>query len=656
MHIDTRPEEVGLSTPRLDRVSRWMRRWVDSGRLPGLLVAIVRDDRLAWFETRGLRDVEEDRPVEPDTIYRLYSMTKPITTVAALMLYEEGCYQLDDPVANWIPAFSGTRVFAGGDADRFETEPLARPITVHDLMTHTSGLTYAFHCEHPVDVLYHRRGVDFNANLGPLADLVEAAAAQPLAFQPGARWNYGVSTDVLGRLVEIWSGLPLDAFLAERIFLAARHGRHRLPRAGGGNAGRFASNYTPSEEGGLALLDAAGKSRFLEPAATLSGGGGLVSTAADYLRFARMLRGRGVLEEVRLLGRKTVEHMTTNQLPGDLADMGQPTFSETPFTGIGFGLGVSVMLDPARARIVGSPGEYAWGGIASTAFWIDPAEDLVVLLLHPALAVVDLPHPARAPGADLPGAPLKPAPSRDSNRHSPGWSGYTRAPSTSTGSGSPRVRILLVNGNTTATMTETLVATARAAAAPGTEIAGATGTIGAAIVSHRADEAIAEHAMLKAVADHDGAFDGVLIGVSTDPALGALRALLPVPVVGMTEAALLTACMLGGRFGLVTFSLASAPGLSRSRRALRPREPARRAPDHRHPPRGGLCEAGRARRGDRRGGGRAHRGGRGRGAHPRRGRLRRAPRPAPAARSGAPSRRHRVRGAAHRGDDPPSAP
>ena len=380
MHIDTRPEEVGLSTPRLDRIGPWMRRWVDSGRLPGLAVAIVRGDRLAWFDTYGLRDVESHRPVEPDTIYRVYSMTKPITTVAALMLYEEGRFHLDDPIAKYLPAFSETRVFAGGDADSFTTEPLARPITVHDLMTHTSGLTYPFHGEHPVDALYRRRGIDFNRNLGPLAELVEAAAAQPLLFQPGERWNYGVSTDVLGHLVEIWSGQPLDAFLEERIFAPlgmVDTGFHVAE----GEGERLACNYTRSEEGGLALVDAAAQSRFLRPATTLSGGGGLVSTAADYLRFLRMLRGRGTLGDAHLLGRKTVEHMTSNQLPGDLADMGQPTFSETPYTGVGFGLGVSVMLDPAKARIVGSRGEYAWGGMASTAFWVDPAEDLAVLLL-----------------------------------------------------------------------------------------------------------------------------------------------------------------------------------------------------------------------------------------------------------------------------------
>ena len=357
-----------------------MRRWVDSGKLPGLLVAVVRNDRLAWFETCGYRDVERKRAVEPDTIYRIYSMTKPITTVAALMLYEEGCFQLDDPVAKFIPAFADTRVFAGGDADSFTTEPLVRPVTVHDLMIHTSGLTYGFQHEHAVDALYRKRQVEFNANIGPLAGVVEAAAAQPLVFQPGTRWNYSVSTDVLGRLVEIWSGVPLDTFFDERILrpLDMRDTGFHVPE---GQGDRLASSYMQADDGGLVLVDPAGESRFLEPAVTLSGGGGLVSTAADYLRFVRMLRGHGTLEGARILGRKSVELMTTNHLPGDLADMGRPRFAEMPFAGIGFGLGVSVLLDPAKARILGSPGEYAWGGMASTAFWADPAEDMIVLLL-----------------------------------------------------------------------------------------------------------------------------------------------------------------------------------------------------------------------------------------------------------------------------------
>ena len=383
MKPDVLPEDVGLSTARLARIGEWMRRWVDSGRLPGLLVAVVRGGRLAWCETRGYRDVEARRPAAPDTIYRIYSMTKPVTTAAALMLYEEGRFQLDDPVAGFIPAFADTRVFAGrggGTVESFETEPPARPVTVHDLMTHTSGLTYGFQHEHPVDALYRRHGVEFNANLGPLAALVDAAAAQPLIFQPGTRWNYGISTDVLGRLVEIWSGVSLDSFFRERIFapLGMDDTGFHVPEE---DAERFASCYERAENGGLSLHDRSAGSRFLAPAATLSGGGGLVSTAPDYLRFLRMLRGRGALDGIRLLGRKSVELMTMNHLPGDLADMGQARFSEMPFAGVGFGLGVSVMIDPAKARILGSPGEYAWGGMAGTAFWVDPAEDLIVLLL-----------------------------------------------------------------------------------------------------------------------------------------------------------------------------------------------------------------------------------------------------------------------------------
>lgn len=380
MQTDARPEDVGLSAPHLARITQWMRRWVDSGRLPGLLVAIVRNDRPVWFKTCGYRDVETERAVEPDTIYRIYSMTKPITTVAALMLYEEGCFQLDDPISKFIPAFADTKVFANGDAESFTTEPLARPITVHDLMIHASGLTYGFQHEHAVDALYRKRRIEFNANLGPLAEVVEAAAAQPLVFQPGTRWNYSVSTDVLGRLVEIWSGVPLDTFFDERIFrpLDMRDTGFHVPE---GQGDRLASSYVQADDGGLALADPAAESRFLEPAVTLSGGGGLVSTAADYLQFLRMLRGHGTLEDARILGRKSVELMTMNHLPADLADMGRPRFAEMPFAGIGFGLGVSVLLDPAKARILGSPGEYAWGGMASTAFWVDPAEDMIVLLL-----------------------------------------------------------------------------------------------------------------------------------------------------------------------------------------------------------------------------------------------------------------------------------
>jgi len=380
MKIEARPEDVGLCCRRLGRVSDWMRRQVDDGRLPGISVAIARRDRLVFFETYGARDIERDAPLNADTIFRIYSMTKPITTVAALMLYEEGRFQLDDPLARYLPEFAAPRVWAGGDARNPTTVRAEQPITIGQVMTHTAGFTYGFLDEHPLDALYRERGVDFQRGDTALSELVALLAEQPLLFQPGARWNYSVATDVLGYLVEVLSEEPLDVFFEQRIFapLGMRDTAFHVPA---GKHERFAANYTPAKEGGLDLVDPAAGSRFTRPMVTLSGGGGLVSTASDSLRFARLLARRGELDGTRLLGRKTVETMVANHLPGDLAAMGRPRFAETTYEGIGFGLGVSVMLDPARARIIGSPGEYAWGGAASTAFWIDPVEDLIVLLL-----------------------------------------------------------------------------------------------------------------------------------------------------------------------------------------------------------------------------------------------------------------------------------
>ncbi len=380
MELETTPEAVGLDGARLGRVSAWMRRQVEEGRLPGLVVAVARRDRLVFLDHCGQRDLEAGAAMTPDTVFRIYSMTKPVTTVAALMLYEEGRFQLDDPIERYLPEFAAPRVYVGGEGEAVETVRAETPITVRQLMTHTAGLTYGFLGETPVDALYRARGVDFQRGDTPLAELVALLAEQPLLFQPGTRWNYSVATDVLGRLVEVLSGETLERFLAERILapLGMRDTAFHVPEHA---LDRFAACYTPGKEGGLEPIDPARGSRFTRPMVTFSGGGGLVSTAADYLRFARMLARGGELDGVRLLGRKTVATMTMNHLPGDLAAMGQARFAETSYEGIGFGLGVSVMLDPARAQIMGSPGEYAWGGAASTAFWVDPAEELIVVLL-----------------------------------------------------------------------------------------------------------------------------------------------------------------------------------------------------------------------------------------------------------------------------------
>jgi CubicO group peptidase (beta-lactamase class C family) len=375
------PEQVGLSAARLARVSQWMKGWVDSGRLPGMVICVMRKGELAFAEAYGKADVERNKPVRPDTIFRIYSMTKPLTSTAIMMLYEEGRFQLDDPISRFLPAFKSMRVFAGGSRGKIESVPAEREITFRDLLTHTSGLTYGFMESNPVDALYRAKdGVDFQTAETSLAEVVDKLATFPLIAQPGKAWNYSVSTDVLGRLVEVIAGEPFEKYLVEKVIrpLGMVDTDFHVPKE---KHGRFAANYSATPEGKLSLLDDPAKSRYLEPRKVNSGGGGLVSTAADYLRFCKFMLNKGELDGVRLLGRKTVELMTVNHLDGDMADMGTPRFSESTYYGIGFGLGFSVMIDPAKAHIVGTPGEYAWGGAASTAFWCDPMEDMAVVLL-----------------------------------------------------------------------------------------------------------------------------------------------------------------------------------------------------------------------------------------------------------------------------------
>ncbi len=375
------PEEVGLSATRLARVSGWMRHWVDSGKLPGVTVCVMRRGELAFAESYGKADVERNRPQRPDTIFRIYSMTKPLTSTAIMMLYEEGRFQLDDPISRFIPAFANPRVYAGGSRGKIDTTPAEREITFRDLLTHTSGLTYGFMESNPVDALYRGKdGVDFQMAKTSLKEVVEKLATFPLIAQPGKAWNYSVATDVLGYLVEVISGQPFEKYLVEKVIrpLGMVDTDFHVPKE---KHDRFAANYQAGADGKLELIDDPGKSRYLAPRTVNSGGGGLVSTASDYLRFCRFMLNKGELDGVRLLGRKTVELMTMNHLNGDMADMGTPRFSESTYTGIGFGLGFSVMIDPAKAYIAGTPGEFAWGGAASTAFWIDPAEDMAVVLL-----------------------------------------------------------------------------------------------------------------------------------------------------------------------------------------------------------------------------------------------------------------------------------
>jgi len=371
------PEHAGLSAPRLRKIDGWMDRLVDSGKLAGLSVMVSRRGRLAYERHAGLADIARSLPMQPDSIVRIYSMTKPLTSVALLMLYEDGLFQLDDSISDLLPCFKDMQVYAGEGRAPVAAE---RGITYRDLLTHTSGLTYGFMEATAVDAMYRDSGVDFQTSDGTLAEVVERAATLPLLAQPGTAWNYSIATDVLGHLVAVLSGQDFGRFLHDRVIapLGMTDTAFQVPPE---KLGRFAANYAKGKDGEAVLLDDPATSRFATPRAIASGGGGLVGTGRDYMRFCRMMLNHGTLDGERLLGRKTVELMTANHLGGDMASMGQARFSESSYAGIGFGLGFSVMLDPARAQILGSPGEYAWGGAASTAFWIDPAEDMAAILL-----------------------------------------------------------------------------------------------------------------------------------------------------------------------------------------------------------------------------------------------------------------------------------
>jgi CubicO group peptidase (beta-lactamase class C family) len=378
MKVDAAPEEVGLDAGRMSRIDTHFARYVDEGRLAGFTVAVARRDRVVHLTHHGLADVEAGRPVADDTLWRIYSMTKPITSVAALMLYERGLLALTDPVARYLPEFADLRVYRGGAAANPGTVPATEPMRVWHLLTHTSGLTYGFHHAHPVDEIYRSRGFEFGVPSGmDLAGACEAWARIPLVHQPGEEWNYSVATDVLGRVVEVASGQRLDAFLAEHVFGPLGMGDTAFHTT---EADRLAALYVPKPGGGIARHDRMGAAALREPT-FLSGGGGLVSTAADYHRFTRMLARGGELDGERLLGPRTVAYATRNHLPGgaDLQQIGRPIFAESDFRGVGFGLGFSVVVDPAAGKSLSSAGEFAWGGLASTAFYVDPVEEITAM-------------------------------------------------------------------------------------------------------------------------------------------------------------------------------------------------------------------------------------------------------------------------------------
>lgn len=374
--------EAGLSLPRLERIREFLQtEYIDSGKLPCAQFRVSRGGRPIWDCVLGRRDVERDRPLTADTIFRIYSMTKPLTSVAFMMLVERGLVALDDPVERYLPAFKGLGVFAGGVLGAFRTRPLQRPMLIIDLLRHTSGLTYGFQQRTNVDAAYRELGVIERTDI-TLADFVDELATLPLEFSPGTAWNYSVATDVLGHLVAVISGRPFDEFLRQELIEPLGMVDTAFEVAPD-KADRLAACYAWRNGGGFRLVDDPTTSRLLSPAVFHSGGGGLVSTLDDYDRFCHMLRGRGELNGHRYLSRKTLDLMWANHLPGDrdLPDVSVSMFAEAIYNGIGFGLGFAVVRDAAATLIPGSRGEVSWGGMASTAFWVDPAEDLSVVFL-----------------------------------------------------------------------------------------------------------------------------------------------------------------------------------------------------------------------------------------------------------------------------------
>ncbi len=376
-------ETPGMRREQLARLDTHLtQRYVEPRKIPGAVTLVARGGEIAHLSALGMRDLERSLPMQEDTIFRIYSMTKPITSIALMQLFERGIFQLDDPVARWIPEWSDLRVFRWGNHPNFLTEPPDRGMTIADLLTHRAGLTYGFMECTNVDAAYRELGVEGSSSGGTLQGMVETLAGLPLEFSPGAAWNYSVATDVCGHLVEVMSGQSLPDYFDQHIFspLGMVDTGFHVPED---KASRFAANYDRGPDKSLRLIDDPTTSTYLSVPTFFSGGGGLVSTAHDYFRFCQMLARGGNLDGQHVIGRKTLELMTHNHLPdgAELASMARGSFSETTYDGVGFGLGFAVTLDPVRAQQVGSAGEFFWGGAASTIFWVDPTEDLVVVFL-----------------------------------------------------------------------------------------------------------------------------------------------------------------------------------------------------------------------------------------------------------------------------------
>lgn len=376
----TAPERAGFDPARLSRITAHLERsYIEPGKIAGCQLIVSRHGTPAYYAALGRMDIERDKPMQDDTIFRIYSMTKPITSIALMQLFEDGHFQLNDPVSRFIPEWKDQKVWVAGDADDMQTKAPDQPMTFRHVLSHSGGLTYGA-TNHPVDKVYRRVGVNRDRS-ETLDTFIMKLASVPLRYEPGSAWMYSLSTDVCGALVERISGKPFDVYLKEHIFdpLGMVDTSFFVPEE---KQERFAANYQRNPDKTLKLIDDPASSQYLRPPSFFSGGGGLTGTLADYYRFVEMLRNGGELEDTRIIGPRTLELMTQNHLAGGktLTEMAIGAFSETAYDGVGFGLGFAMTLDGVAAGSLGE-GDYYWGGAASTIFWVDPFEDLTCVFM-----------------------------------------------------------------------------------------------------------------------------------------------------------------------------------------------------------------------------------------------------------------------------------
>lgn len=372
------PEEVGFSSEQLGEIAAFVRRDIDDGKLVGVVTMVARHGKIVHFDAIGKYGLDNDKPIDKDALFRIYSMTKPITTVAMMMLYEEGRFQLGDPVYKYLPEFENQKILKDGELVAPE-----RPMTIEQLMSHTAGLTYGYEGDHPVETAYQESALHDSKDLD---EFIHKLSELPLRFEPGTRYHYSVATDVLGAIVERLSGMTLEAYFQKRIFtpLGMHDTFFNVPKD---KMDRLATNHYWDQEAETIALIPEENVRPVSGVTLFSGGSGLISTAMDYMIFCEMLRNGGSYDGVRILGPKTVQYMTINHLTDEVRNEGVGEYPASHlYPGQSFGLGFGVITDPGQSQVISSAGAYSWGGAANTKFWIDPEEDLVAILMTQLMA------------------------------------------------------------------------------------------------------------------------------------------------------------------------------------------------------------------------------------------------------------------------------